>query len=407
MYSAETNDFLELTSEMLKFISEYANSNASDISLKLSKKKNWPKEFIIQQIIGKQKGKKKFPLWASCTEIVYPSLLAIEQASSETSAKYKASLVFGKKFLDLSGGMGVDCYFMAAHFNEVYYNEPSTELYEITIKNLQLLWNTKSEYKQKKIYFYNQSAEIFLQTNKQKFDCIYIDPSRRKENKKTVSLSECTPNVLLLLPELMERSNKILIKASCMLDIKKAVEELKFVQKVHVISVNNECKELLFECGKISVKDYTIECINITAKETQRFCFTFNDEKNCPPLYSLPQTYLYDPHSSVTKAGAFNIISQQFHLNKIAANTHLYTSNKIEKNFPGTIYKVLATVSLNKKEILPYLKQPETMWMLRHSAFTEKELIQKTGIKNSSSSIVLFSTRNLENKIIIIICNII
>ncbi|GIK70255.1 MAG: class I SAM-dependent methyltransferase [Bacteroidetes bacterium] len=392
---------------MLHFINEYTDSKASDISLKLSKKKHWPNEFIIQQIIGKQKAKKKFPLLASCSEIIYPSLLAIEQASSETTAKYKASLVFGKKLLDLSGGMGIDCFFMATHFEEVYYNEPSTELYEITLKNLQHLWNTKPEYKQKKICFYNQGAEDFLQTNKQKFDCIFIDPSRRKENKKTVSLSECTPNVLLLLPELIKRSNKMLIKASCMLDIKKAVEELMFVQKVHVVSVNNECKELLFECGKIPNKNYGIECINITAKETHRFCFTFNDEKNSTPLYSLPQHYLYDPHSSVTKAGAFNIVSQQFHLKKIAANTHLYTSNKIEKNFPGTIYKVQATVSLNKKEILPHLKQPEAMWMLRHSAFTEKELIQKTGIKNKSSPIVLFSTRNLENKIIIIICNII
>lgn len=380
MYLAETNEELSLSSEMLQFISEYANSNASDISLKLSKKKHWPKEFILQQIIGKQKAKKKFPLWASHSEIVYPSLLSIEQASSETTAKYKASLAFGNKLLDLSGGMGIDCFFMATHFNEVYYNELNTTLYEITRKNLQFLWNTTLEYKQKKIYFYNQRAEDFLQTNKQKFDCIFIDPSRRKENKKTVSLSECTPNVLLL-PELMERSKKILIKASCMLDIKKAVEELRFVQKVHVVSVNNECKELLFECGKKSVKNYTIECINITAKQTQRFCFTFNDEKNNTPLYSLPQTYLYDPHSSVTKAGAFNIVSKKFGLNKIAANTHLYTSNKIERNFPGTVYKVLATVSLNKKEILPYLEQPEARWMLRHSAFTEKELIQKPASK--------------------------
>jgi 16S rRNA G966 N2-methylase RsmD len=404
MFLAENNASVLLTNEMHEFINDCVNCNAASIALKLSKKKNWPKEFIIQQIVGKQKAKKKIPVWASCSEIIYPSLLSIEQSSSEQTALYKANLMNGKTFLDLTGGMGVDCFFIAKNFTNIFYNEPNAELFNITVNNLKCLINKTSNYKNKNFYFSNLTAEEFLLKNNNTFDCVFIDPSRRNENKKVVSLSQCSPNVTVFLPTLLNKCNKVFIKTSCMLDITKAAEELKYVQKVYVVSVNNECKELLFECGKTPEKNYTIQCVNISAEINTNFNFTFQEEKNSTAQYSLPKQYLYDPYSSLTKAGAFLTLACKFNLEKISANSHLYTSNKLVKEFPGTTYKVVATVAPNKKYLLKHIDTPSAIWMLRHSAFTEKELIKKTGIKNNSSGIILFSTKDNKNKPIVIIC---
>lgn len=404
MFLADNNAPVSLTNEMLDFIQSYANSNATAIALKLSKKKNWPKEFIIQQIIGKQKAKKKFPLWAIYSEIIYPSILSIEQASSQQTAIFKASLLQGKTFADLTGGMGIDCFFIAKNFEDTYYNEPNNELFNITANNLKCIINNTVEYKNKKLLFSNLTAEEFLLKNNKNFDCIFIDPSRRNENKKVVSLSQCIPNVIELLPRLLKKSKKILIKTSCMLDIKKAVEELKFVQKVYVVSVNNECKELLFECSNTPEKNYTIQCVNLSAEINTSFNFTFLEEKNSTVQYTQPKQYLYDPNSSLTKAGAFLSLAQKFGLEKISANSHLYTSHNLVNNFPGNSYKVVATTTPNKKSLLKYIDTPSALWMLRHSAFTEKELIKKAGIKNKSSNFFLFSTKDVNNKPIIIIC---
>jgi len=274
--------------------------------------------------------------------IIYPPSINLEQSSSEATGKFKAEIVSNETsrqqltVADLTAGFGVDSFFLSKVAKSLDYVEPDSELLSIASHNHIVLGNST-------IVHHHHSAEEFLDKVKVSYDLIYLDPSRRDSNaKKVFRLEDCEPNVQTLLPKIFDRTKLVLVKASSLLDIQQGLNELQNVEKVFVVSVNNECKELLFLLHQGFKNEPSIETINLNSDGTTKhtFSFTFNEERETNSAFGTPQIYLYEPNASILKAGAFKSIGEKFDLQKIAPSTHLYTSSLLRSDFPGRVFKI-------------------------------------------------------------------
>src|SRR6218665_1891681 len=329
--------------DIQNYINQNLNSDLNQLLLKKSPFPNVTMQEIVQQIKGRKTAEKKFPFLVK-EGIVFPPNLNLEQASSQSTAGYKAQKLKGKSFLDLTCGFGIDAYFLSKNFEEVTLIEQNPELISIVENN----WNTLN----RKATFINENLEIFLESlresqtdndiqfeNYTKFDVVYLDPARRdQQNKKKFLLEDLSPNLLEIEKKLNLISDKIIVKLSPLIDISYLISELKNITEIQIIAVRNEVKELLLiienqESGA-KIQDTKITCINLESDEPE-FYFNFNDEKLAKSEFSESLNFLYIPNNSILKAGAFNIISEKFGLKKLHPNTHFYTSEHKIKNFPG------------------------------------------------------------------------
>ncbi|MEQ8909896.1 MAG: class I SAM-dependent methyltransferase [Vicingaceae bacterium] len=317
--------------EIADFVAQNQNKDTAELALLLSKKPDWPKNRILNQINGLQKSTKKFTFLTHVKGFEFPAPRAISQASSESCARFKAQLVSGKSMADLSGGMGIDSYFFSRAVKELSYVEPNKDLFEISMQNFATLEATN-------IVGKNQTAENFLNENKQNFDWLYLDPDRRSGDKRKVALADCQPQLTALLPQLFEKAPYLLIKLSPLLDLKEGIAQLKHCKKVWVVALKNEVKELLFFLEKGFNDIPQIEAVNLGTEEPN-YRFSFDDEET-NLQYSKPLSYLYEPNAALMKAGAFKSVAQQFEVKKLAPNTHLYTSHQAVEHFPGRVIKI-------------------------------------------------------------------
>ncbi len=379
-------------------VQDFINSNLKSDITKLIFKGSPFEDISIQelanQIISKQKSQKKLPTWFHTKSIYFPPKISIEQTSSETTAEFKASLVKGKSIADISGGFGVDTFYFSKSFDEVFHCEINNELSDIVNHNLKTL-NCEN------ITSLNENGIDFIANYVGKLDCIYIDPSRRDEHKNKVFLLEdCSPNVPKNLDLLFSKSNQILIKTSPLLDISSAVNELNHVKKVFVVAVENDVKELLFILENGFQGQITIETVNITKTNTQKFSFTAGN--SIIPEYSLPLNFLYEPNAAILKSGAFNEIATQFNLKKLHVNTHLYTSEELVDNFPGRGFQVLKTIPYNKKTIAKVLPEKKANITVRNFPKTVDQIRKETKIKTGGDTYI-FCTKTVNDSNILII----
>lgn len=350
-----TNEEIQLlaSDEMQEYIFAHAKEDEKKLILKHKLILGLPAVLIVQQIAARKKSETKLPLFHKTKGIVYPPSLNLEQSSSEATAKFKARITKDEivrqsiRAADLTGGFGIDSLFLSQVVESLDYVEPNPELVGLVKHNSEVL-------KSRNIHFHNHSAEDFLNTTSQQYDFIFIDPSRRDSKaRKVFSLADCTPDITQLFPVLSDRSDFILLKASPLLDIKQGLRELRAVKKVFVISVANECKELLFLIEKGFEAEPLIQTVNLDYEGTvrQAFDFTLSEEEISTSAFSAPQKYLYEPNASILKAGAFKLIGEKLQLDKVHINTHLYTSAILRNDFPGRIFEIeelaLDTKSLN------------------------------------------------------------
>ena len=349
--------------------------------------------FALSQIAGRQSIKNKIPSWYEIDNIIYPKHLSIEQCSSEATAKYKASLIHGESLADLTGGFGVDCAFLAQHFQSVFYVEHQEYLCEIAKKNFETLGLNHIE-------LIATGSTGYL-NKMQKVDCIYIDPARRSSSgEKTVTIQDCEPNIIPIKEKLISKADNIMIKLSPMLDISLALQSLPETSEIHVVSVNGECKELLFILKGSQEKTPVISCVNIQKDGTmQQFCFSKEEEQNSTIEYaSNLNDYIYEPNSSIMKAGAYKSIARKYKLRKFHPDSHLYTSSECVESFPGRVFKVISTFSLNKKEVkenLHGIKQANIS--IRNFPGSVDELRKKLKLKDGGD-IYLFATTLFNGK---------
>lgn len=368
--SVDFNRLLE--KEVQQFIKDHEKDDESVLVLKNKEILGIPVATIAQQIVGRRKAKTKLPTLYSTPAIVYPPKLNLEQCSSEVTAQFKAGLIKGKLSADLTGGFGIDSLYLAKSFTRVMHIEPNAALLQIVKHNHEALGTHN-------IIYHESDAESFLIATHDHFDLIYIDPSRRSTgNRKVFKFSECSPNVVALMPTLLERSDFVLIKASPLIDIQQAIRELGFVSQVYIVGYDNECKEVLFMVSKLKAEPI-IKATDLSEDQTgnEPFSFTLSEENKSEVSYSEPLSFLYEPTAMVLKAGAFKLVGKKFGLKKIAPNTHLYSSNEIVPEFPGRIFKVVNFLKSDSKSVREFLPDGYANIISRNYPLTPSQLRKK------------------------------
>lgn len=321
-----------LNKEVQNYINANLETDLHSLLLKKSPFSEVSMQEMVQQIKGKKVAHRKFPFLLK-ENIVFPPNLNLEQASSQSTAEFKADNLNGKKFLDLTCGFGIDAYFLSQNFGEITLVEKNPELLDLVKHNWKIL--------NKKATFVNENLEHFLAKNSERFDVIYLDPARRdSEKNKKFLLEDLSPNLLEIQDQLLEISSQIIIKLSPLIDISYLISVLKNVAKIQIIAVRNEVKELIVFLEKARKgDDVEISCINLESDDAE-FAFQFKEEKTAVSAFSEPQQFLYIPNNAVLKSGAFNLISQFFNGKKLHPNTHFYTSDKRIERFPGRILEI-------------------------------------------------------------------
>ncbi|MEA3504482.1 MAG: class I SAM-dependent methyltransferase [Bacteroidota bacterium] len=385
-----------LETKVQEFIRKNLFTDITKIILKGSPFRDVSAKELATQIEGLQKAKKKLPTWHNTSRIYFPIKLSIEQTSSEKTAKYKSELVSGKSLIDLTGGLGVDCLYFSKTINHITHCELNKELSAIAKHNFECFNSNNIE-------CYNGDGLLHLDNSKKHYDWIYIDPARRDNNQNRVfRLKDSTPDIPSNLNNLFKHTNNILIKAAPLFDIKQGLKELRFVKEVHVVSVDNECRELLFLLEKNYNKEPKIITVNISNNPLQTFNFSFKEEQNATSKYSEPKEYLYEPNTSILKAGAFQCIGTKLDIEKLNINSHLYTSSHLVDNFPGRRFQITQTLSFDLKGLKKSLSEKRANISCRNFPLTVEQVKKKTKLRDGGDT-YLFFTRTTNNKPIIII----
>lgn len=363
----------------------------NDLALQRNKYKHlsdaeW--HWFLQQIEGRERTADKLPTFASIPDWWYPVRLSCEQCSSELTARYKASLLSplalgeGKeeRLLDLTGGYGVDTYFLSEQFSHTDYVEQNEELCRIAAHNFALSQKSKVERQKLSIAIHNTTAEDFLLSSpcgEAGWGLIFLDPARRDSHgSKVFRIEDCTPNVEELLPTLLAHSKRLLIKLSPMLDLTQAVTSLSQVNwDIHIVAIKNEVKEVLLLSGGTG----QITTIDLAQKD-QAFVFTREEEQHCglDIRDGKLANYLYEPNAAILKAGAYKLVAQRFGLHKLDVNTHLYTSRQFIENFPGRVWRITEKQNLKQANVLT-----------RNYPLTPEQLKKKLHLRDGGTAFVI------------------
>ncbi|SNS54675.1 Conserved hypothetical protein 95 [Ekhidna lutea] len=373
-------DFL-VQPEVRQFIRENVQTDTNKLIL------NPPSGFkpnikqIVAQIQARQKATGKLDIWASNFGLVMPPPLSIEQASSQTTCDYKKQLISGHHLIDLTGGMGIDCLTLSESFDCTTYVEQQTELCEVFQHNLKMLG--------KEIEIENKEAGNYLKNLNPSPEnrVIYLDPARRDSSKNRVfRIEDCSPNIVELMPWLKRHAHKVLIKFSPILDIQSILNAVPHVSEVHIVSVKNDCKEILIVADFAFKGEPEITCVNLESTHPP-FSFKFQDEARAKVLYGEPSSYLFESNSSIMKAGAFKSISVNFDFKKIGESTHLYTSEKLMRDFPGRTFEIIEEAS--KKNISAYASKGKINVITRNYPLPATELKKKWKLKDGGDYYLL------------------
>lgn len=381
-----------------KFILEHVEDDVFRLGFHASRYPEVEMHVAVVQIEGHQKAKLKLPSWYANSDIIYPPHLALEQCSSEMTANYKASLVEGDTMVDLTGGFGVDSSFLARKFAKAVYVEQQDELCELAAHNFEALGLTNIE-------TVNEEAADYL-SNMEKVDLIYIDPARRnKQGGKVFAVSDCEPDLLEINDLLLQKADKILVKLSPMLDVYAAMQQLKNVAEVHIISVANECKELLLLLDSDQHDSPTIHCVNLNKTGNQSFSFNRDEESTAECQYaSFMSNYLYEPNASVLKAGAFKVLAKRLNIEKLHPNSHLYTSDAPITDFPGKIFRVNGYSTFNKKDLHKFLGgMKKANISVRNFPMAATELHKRLKLTDGGNEFI-FATTLYNNQHVIVRC---
>ena len=394
---------MKMTETLLNFIRDHAEDDLSTLLLSASRYKDIDIKMAVGQIKARSRIKDKLPSWYNRDRLLFPSTLATEQCSSEITALYKQRFIQrGDCICDLTGGLGVDSYFFSQKAKSVIYVEKDKDYCEAARYNMGILGASG-------ISVINAEATEVITNNDSRIseaNIFYIDPDRRgKGNKRMFAIADCEPDLTKIWPHILEKQCKIIVKLSPMLDITQVLTQLTGVSEVHVISVRNECKELIVVSYNKN-PDTQIFCINYTSDgEEQLFRFIFQDEHSATvrPAAKVGR-YLYEPNSSILKAGAYKSVACHFGVEKLHVSSHLYTSNNLISSFPGRIFEATEIIPFGSRTCKTLSTEiPKANISVRNFPLSAEEFRKRTQITDGGN-VYLFATTMSENSKILIKC---
>lgn len=426
------------------FICQHQDDDVRQLAFLGSKYPEVDMPFALDQIRGRKMARIKLPRWASLEGIIYPPHISMEQCSSESTALYKAELAarllglpassYGIEmkaeneieFVDLTGGFGVDFSYIAARLGvKSMYVERQVHLCEAAKENFGRLGLKNAIVKNgdgiEVLHSFLPKKDdaastddslgitydqpLSLLKTKLGLKLIFIDPARRDDaGNKVVSLKDCTPDVTILQEEMLSKADYVIIKLSPMLDWHRAISELSHVREVHIISVNNECKELLLVLSARNMgENLRIYCIN----DAQSFvCDEMDMESSSVKI--APSTleemlYLYEPNASLMKAGCFGVLSGRYDARMLSKNSHLFVSQAPIEAFPGRSFRIIAVSSFNKKELKRHLSGiTKANIATRNFPLSVAELRKRLKLKDGGETYIFATTLSDESHVLVI-----
>ena len=380
------------------FIEQNLDVDIRQLALKGCRDKEVDLETAIRQIAGRQTARRKLPSWAALDGILYPPHLNMEQCSSEQTARYKAGICAHQPasttLVDLTGGFGVDFAFMSEAFDEATYVERNSELFAISSANMKIL-------APKAKCLNEDGLEVLHRLNH--VSMIFMDPARRDSHGgRTYGISDCTPNVLEIKDELLQKADVVMLKLSPMLDWHKAISDLgeQYIKEVHIVSVQNECKELLIVMQQQPAEPLTVYCVN----DDSVFSYRPSPISSNHISHLSSLIYLYEPNASIMKAGCFAEVEQAFGVSQLAPNSHLFASEQAIADFPGRKFRVTAVTSMNKQDLKQALKDiRQANIAVRNFPMSVADLRKRLKISEGGNDYI-FATTLTEGKKVLIIC---
>ena len=380
------------------FIEQNLDADIRQLALKGCRDKDVDLDAAIRQIAGRQTARRKLPSWAALDGILYPPHLNMEQCSSEQTARYKARICSShpspKTLVDLTGGFGVDFAFMSEAFDEATYVERNSELFAISSANMKILAPKAKCLNEDGLEVLHRLDHVSM---------IFMDPARRDHHgARTYGISDCTPNVLEIKDELLQKADVVMLKLSPMLDWHKAISDLgeQYIKEVHIVSVQNECKELLIVMQQQSAEPPTVYCVN----DDSVFSYHPSSISSNHISHHSSLIYLYEPNASIMKAGCFAEIEQAFEVSQLAPNSHLFASDQVIEDFPGRKFRVTAVTSMNKQELKQALKDiRQANIAVRNFPMSAADLRKRLKLSEGGNDYI-FATTLTEEKKVLIIC---
>jgi len=389
----------------IRYVMEHREHDVRQLALQARRDGDVDLPWALDQIQGWQTAQHKLPSWAAIDGIVYPPHLSMEQCSSEATALYKCVIVDSlppgshEMLIDLTGGFGVDFAFMARHARQAVYVERQEHLCETARHNFDLLGHNHTT------VMHGEAEDVLRHVaTVPSSTLIYLDPARRDSNSsRTYAIADCTPNVLELRDRLLELGHHLLIKLSPMLDWHKAIADLgNRVAQVHIVSVNNECKELLILMCASHEGEPTLHCVN----DSQSLIYK-PSQAAMPTLIADNShwDYLYEPNASVMKAGSFEVLTERFPVKAVALDSHLFVSCQHVPDFPGRQFAIDAVTTMNKKELSHALQGvTRANVATRNFPMTAQQLRQRLGLKDGGDCYI-FGTTTAAGQRVLYLCH--
>jgi hypothetical protein len=377
-------DLSEVNSaEFRQFVQDHLSEDPALLLFKYQGKVDFDLKEAVQQVSARQKAVKKLPEWTANPDLIFPASISLEQSSSEVTAKHKAEDLSGSLLIDLTGGFGVDSFYLSHGFEKAIYCERQPELFQLSKHNLEQLNPGKFE-------FFEGDGLEFLEKTTLHFDLIYADPARRGSgNQKLYKLQDCQPDLVTAWQLLRARADQILLKVSPMLDLSQAWTELPDIQKINVVSVKNEVKEVLLFWEKTVDGDPKKIKVMDLESNLPEFEFEPKSEEHAISRFGEAEKYLVEPLSGILKAGAFNLFGERFELRKLEKNSHLYTGDVVPDEIPGRVFKVMQEISPKKQEIKALFPSGKVNVICRNYVTGAEELKKKLGLKDGGEDFLI------------------
>lgn len=412
-----------------EFIREYRERDIRQLALQANRFPDVDMPYALDQIQGWQIARRKLPKWAACDGVIFPPHLSMEQCSSEPTAQYKLNLAMewttlnselstqncrrqqfktlnskfktSTRMTDLTGGFGVDFSFTSCAFAAATYVERNEQLCHIVEHNLPLLGLNNAT-------VVCADAVEYLSTVEPQ-TMLFLDPARRDEHgAKTVMLADCTPDVVQLLPKLLEKSRFTMLKLSPMLDWHKAVDDLQgAVREVHIVSVGGECKELLLVLSTVVESELKVYCADLSTASDTSSLFVYTPGSSAPVANSKLKTqnskFVHEPNASIMKAGCFDELAAAYGVSPVSRNSHLFLSDEPVDGFPGRSFVVERVTTMNKGELRKALVGIEKANIAtRNFPLTVAELRKRLKIKDGGD-VYIFATTTAEGEHLLLI----
>lgn len=343
----------------------------------------------------------KLPETLKCEGFRFPSLAVAEMATSDAVAKLHSDMIDdGTRVLDMTCGLGIDSFHFATKAKSVTAVELDHHAYTVALENARAL-------RLENVKIVEGDSLDYLAKCDEMFDVIFVDPARRDSSGRHFALRDCSPDIIPALSLILSRCSTLIVKASPMIDIRSAVNELGRNCEVTVIGTKKECKEVVFKIasGSEPTSNPKLTKLETLTTEGTNLSFTPGMETDAAVSYSTPKdgAYLYEPYPAVMKAGGMKLLSATYHIGKLHPNTHLFTSEQKLDSFPGEVFEIIKVLPFSKQTVKMISKEyPVINVATRNFPLSAPQLATKLKIKEGGDKMIFGTTAPDGSRLLIV-----